>query len=794
MDSHWRFALGHAFDPSKDFNFTTDYFYNSKFGDGDGPASPKFNDHAWRILDLPHDWAVELPFDPAGDVGHGAKRVGRAYPDTSVGWYRRTFFIPASDEGRRITVQFDGAFRDAQVFLNGFFLGHYPSGYDGFSCDLTDLLNYGKNNVLVVRLDATLKEGWFYEGAGIYRHVWLIKTAPLHVARYGAYVTTDVTGISGNTAASATVHAQTTIDNDSRQPVTFDLQQTVVEAQNHPIAQTTLNHLTLLPQDHADFSATLPVDHPDLWSPDSPTLYKLITTISQNGQPIDQYETPFGIRTLRFDKDRGFFLNDQHVLIQGTCCHQDMAGVGVALPDALQSFRIRRLKAMGSNALRTSHNPPTPELLDACDRLGMLVLDENRQTGTSDEAMSGLRNLILRDRNHPSVFLWSMGNEEWPIEGNVFGARVVADQRDLAHRLDPSRLVTTAVSGGWGNGSSNSLDVMGFNYFTHGNVDAYHAAHPDQPCIGTEEGSTLSTRGIYFTDDTEAHLSAYDIHAQSWANTAEKWVNFYATRPFVAGAFVWTGFDYRGEPTPYGWPAISSEFGILDTCGFPKDNFYYYQSCWTTVPMVHLLPHWTWPGKEGQAMDVWCYSNCDEVELTLNGQSLGRKPMPPFGHLEWSVPYARGTLSAVAFRNGAIAASDKVETTSQPTTLALSADRTTIAADGTDVSVITVSALDDHNRPVPIAQNDVTFSLTGPGRIIGVGNGDPSCHEPDVCNDGNWHRSLFNGLAEIIVQSTPTAGNITLTATSNGLDNGTLTIETQSATPVPSVPIPTTEN
>jgi beta-galactosidase len=790
MDSGWRFAFGHAYDPAKDFNFSTGYFFNAKAGSGDGAAAADFDDRAWRVVDLPHDWAVELPFDPAGDAGHGGKMVGRAFPATSIGWYRRTFEIPAADLGRRISAEFDGAFRDAQVYLNGHFLGRYPSGYDGFRCDLTDVLNYGGRNTLAVRLDATLKEGWFYEGAGIYRHVWLVKTAPLHVAAHGTFVTTDVADISGDTAAFAKVTSRVTVSNESPNDAAFELRQTIYDAANHIVAHDMVAKLSLKAGDSQEFSADLLVDHPNLWSPAKPVLYKLVDTLQRDGATVDQYETTFGIRTLRFDSQDGFFLNGRHLLIKGTCNHQDHAGVGVAVPDALQAFRVSRLKEMGCNALRTSHNPPTPELLDACDRLGMLVLDENRQTGTSPQAMDGLENLVVRDRNHPCVFLWSVGNEEWAIEGNATGARVVAAQRDLVHRLDPSRLVTTAISGGWGNGSSNSVDVMGFNYYTHGNVDDYHAHHPDQPCIGTEDGSTVSTRGIYIDNDAASHLSAYDIHAPSWAATAESWVNFYAARPFVAGAFVWTGFDYRGEPTPYSWPAISSQFGILDTCGFPKDNFYYYQSCWTDKPMVHLLPHWNWPGKEGKNINVWCYSNCDEVELFLNGQTLGRKTIKRLGHLEWSVKYAPGVLTAKAYKSGQVAATDIVQTTGGPASIQVTADRTSIGADGRDVSVMTIQAVDAHGRPVPDAMNSISFALTGPGRIIGVGNGDPASHEPDVSvgsTAGQWNRSLFNGLAQVIVQSSETAGSITLTATGDHLTSAALTIESQPTAPTPKI-------
>ncbi len=735
IDQGWRFALGHAYEPSKDFNFTTNYFVKAKAAYGDGPASVDFDDQGWRLLDLPHDWVVELPFDPQSDTGHGAKGVGRAFPASSVGWYRRTLDIPASDLGRRITVEFDGAFRDAQVFLNGHNVGRCPSGYDGFVCDLTDVLNYGGRNVLVVRLDATLKEGWFYEGAGIYRHVWLVKTNPIHIPQNGTFVTADtVSEISADalTAASAAVTARVTVQNDSTNPAVFDIKQTVMDSEGRSVATGSLPGVSVDSGDCSEFAVKLTVQNPRLWSLESPSLYRLITTIEQNGAMVDQMQTSFGIRTLRFDKDQGFFLNGKHVLIKGTCCHQDHAGVGVALPDALQAFRISRLKEMGSNALRTSHNPPTPELLDACDRMGMLVLDENRQTGTSPEAMDGLRKLILRDRNRPCVFLWSLGNEEWAIEGTITGARVVAAQRALAHRLDPSRLVTTAISGGWGKGSSNSVDVMGFNYYTHGSVDDYHATHPDQPCIGTEEASTTSTRGAYAKSDALAQLPAYADEAPTWAATAEKWINFYDARPFVAGAFVWTGFDYRGETTPFGWPAISSQFGILDTCGFPKDNFYYYQSCWSDRPMVHVLPHWNWPGKGGQPIDVRCYSNCEEVELTLNGKSLGRKQMPRHKHLQWSVDYAPGTLTATAYTAGHAAATDSVETSGDTAAVMLKPDRPQITADGRDACLIDLKAVDAKGRFVPTAGNLIHFSITGPGKIIGVGNGDPACHEPDV--------------------------------------------------------------
>ena len=447
-------------------------------------------------------------------------------------------------------------------------------------------------------------------------------------------------------------------------------------------------------------------------------------------------------------------------------------------------FRIEQLKKMGSNAIRTSHNTPTPELLDACDRLGMLVMDENRETGINAQQLDGLKRLILRDRNHPSVIIWSLGNEEWSIEGNEKGTRVTQTMQTFVQRLDPTRRITVAISGGWGNGSSISIDVMGFNYFTHGDgrdtgTDRYHAKFPYKPSVATEDGAAFSTRGIYVEDRGSQHLTAYDRNKVDWNVLAEESLMHYAARPYVAGQFQWTGFDYRGEPTPFSWPAINSQFGILDTCGFPKDTFYYYQAWWSDKPVLHLFPHWNWPGKEGKEIDVWVFSNCEEVDLILNGQSLGRKKMTKNSHLEWKVKYAPGTLLARSYTGGKEILTDKVETTGQPAAILLTPHRATIKADGRDVSVITVQINDAQGRMAPTASNEISFTITGPGHIIGVGNGDPSSHEPDVFPPTalEWKRSLFNGLAQIIVQSTTEPGEIALTAKSQGVSDGLLKLK-----------------
>jgi beta-galactosidase len=747
MDFGWRFAFGHATDPAKDFDAADAYFnYLAKTGAGAGAAAADFDDRAWRKLNLPHDWGVEVPFDNRGSASHGYKAVGKNFPTTSVGWYRKTFAIPASDLGRHITVEFDGVYRDSQVWVNGFYLGREPSGYSGFSYDLTDYLNYGGENVIAVRVDATLEEGWFYEGAGIYRHVWLTKTSPLHVAKWGTCVTTEVK------ENSADVTARVTVNNDAPKAATFAVEQTILDADGAEVARQELPGLSLKAGATGEFSAALTVPSPRLWSVETPYLYKLVTTITAGGAVVDRYETPFGIRTLRWDANEGFFLNGRRVELKGTCDHQDAAGVGVAVPDELNVYRVEQLKKMGSNAIRTSHNAPTPELLDACDRLGMLVMDENRETGANPQELGELERLIVRDRNHPCVIIWSLGNEEWIVESNEKGGRITQTMQTLAQLLDPTRRYTMAISGGWGQGTSIILDVMGFNYFTHGDNDQYHKKFPDKPSVATEDASTFSTRGIYVQDRDHQHLTAYDTNKPDWGITAEESWSHYAARPYVAGLFQWTGFDYRGEETPFGWPAISSQFGILDTCGFPKDNFYYYQAWWSDQPVLHLFPHWNWPGQEGQDIDVWVHSNCEEVELFLNGQSQGRQKMSKNSHLEWKVKYAPGTLLARGYNGGKEVLTDQVETTGAPAGLQLTPNRPAINADGEDVSVITVQVNDAQQRRVPAAANEVAFSIAGPGKIIGVGNGDPSSHEPDQFVETvrslpitNWHQKPVDG-------------------------------------------------
>lgn len=767
FDSEWRFALGHANDVKKDFDHATGGFsYFAKAGFGSGASSPEFDDAAWRRIDLPHDWAVELPFSKDGSGSHGFKAIGRSFPENSVGWYRKTFHIPASDLGKRISLEFDGIFRDSIVWVNGHYLGTEESGYSGFARNITEIVNYGGDNVVAVRVDASLEEGWFYEGAGIYRHVWLTKTAPLHVARDGIFVTTA----TRDDFSSAEVTARATIANDAEISAAFHLEQSILGPDGQTLATGSLPHLTVAAGSSAEFAMALPVRSPELWSIERPTLHRLVTVVRDgSGKAIDRVETTFGIRTIRWDANEGFFLNGKRVVLNGTNNHQDHAGVGVAIPDALWDFRIRKLKELGSNAYRCSHHPPAPELLDACDRLGMLVIDENRLIGTTEYHNDHLQRMILRDRNHPSIILWSIGNEEWRVEGADAGERITAAMQARVKRLDSTRPVTIAISGGWGRGNSLPIEAAGVNYLDNlkkggFTTSTWHEKHPAQLMLGTEECAFTQTRGVYADDPASCHLRAYDWDPSDWGSSAEQGWSHYAQHRFLAGIFVWTGFDYRGEPTPFGWPAISSQFGILDTCGFPKDAAFYFRAWWGDEPVLHIFPHWNWPGKEGQNISVWAHSNCEEVELFLNGRSLGRQTMQKNSHLEWPVSYAPGTLLARGYRDGKAILSTQVETTGAPAKIALEPNRAEIKADGRDVVVFTVSTVDAQGRHVPTADQLVRFQVTG-GTILGVGNGDPSCHEPDKAAQ----RSLFNGYAQVIVQSAREPGAIRLTASADGL-------------------------
>jgi beta-galactosidase len=765
-DAGWRFHLGNEWGIGQNLG---------KAGSGYGPASVEFSDASWRRVDVPHDWAVELPFDRKADGSHGFKAIGEGFPQNSVGWYRRSFDLAKTDAGRRIWLEFDGVFRDATVFVNGWFAARHESGYGSFRCDITDVVNLGGKNVVAVRVDASHSEGWFYEGAGIYRHVWLVKTAPIAIAPDGVFVHSRFK--DNVPVGPAEIHLEVGLGNTRRTTVDTTVLWTILGPDGKPVAKAR-RLASVAPAGSVRVEQTTRLSAPQLWAPETPRLYHLITTVVSAGKIVDRVETEFGIRTVAFDPEKGFLLNGRPYLIKGTCNHQDHAGVGTALPDQLQYFRVAKLKEMGSNAYRTAHNPPTPELLQACDRLGMLVMDENRLLGSDATHLGWLEDFVRRDRNHPSVVVWSLANEEFSVQGTAAGAQVATTMQDMVKRLDPTRPVTyNAPVGNDFSGINSIIEVRGWSYHIgKDTMDAYHDAHPGQPNVGSEQGSTVSTRGIYSNDKQRGYVSAYDDNATSWSNTAKQWWSFFDARPWLSGGFVWTGFDYRGEPTPYDWPCISSHFGVLDTCGFPKDNFWYYQSWWTDLPVLHLLPHWNWPGQKGQEVgqdiDVRALSNCDEVELFLDGRSLGRKAMQRDGELAWKVAYRPGTLSARGYKAGRPVAEAKIQTTGMPAAVSLAADRASIAADGTDLAVVTVAVTDDHDRVSPVAANPIVFKLDGPGRIIGVGNGDPSSHEPDrffasptmhtrAVDDWRW-RTIAD----------PYAPNLPETAAKVDVDNG----------------------
>lgn len=734
MDTGWRFILsadgglgiGPSLDPGNHGAF-------AKAGRVAGPAGSFIDQSAWRTVDLPHDWAVELPFvSEKGDYFHGFKPVGPAYPETSVGWYRRSFFIPNSDDVRRIQIEFDGVYRDSEVFLNGHYLGRNFSGDAPFSFDLSPYLQYGSSNTLAVRVNANETEGWFYEGAGIYRHVWLTKTGPIYVPQWGSHLTSTVTGNVAKPNA-ANILARTTVRNDTDTPSKMTVPVRLLDHAGSVAASGTSAVVTVAPWSEMEIATTIKVVKPHLWSVDDPYLYQVETSVHSSDSVVDRTTIAFGIRTIRFDADKGFFLNGKRVFMKGTCSHRDHAGVGAAVPDRVNVWRIEQLKAMGCNAHRAAHDPPTSEFLDACDRLGMLVMDETRMVGASEEPLSQLERLIRRDRNHPSVVIWCLGNEE-PIQGGDAGIRIMSIMHRLAKRLDPTRLTTVAMNGSWGEGFSSVVDVQGCNYYTRGNYDKFHEEFPKQPAIGTEEESQVTTRGIYEVKENQQYRHADDAKAQpaGWGSTAEAWINYYQKRPFIAGSFVWTGFDYRGEPHPFNaFPSISSSFGIMDTCGFPKDIFYFYQAWWTDKPVLHLMPHWNWPDQVGKSIEVRCDGNAEEVELFVNGVSQGRKPMPRLSHLRWQVTYQPGSILAKGFDGGKQVSETRIETTGVPAGIRLTPDRSTINAEGEDVSLVTVAVIDAKGRVVPTANDTISFTLDGPGRIIGVGNGDSTCLEPD---------------------------------------------------------------
>ena len=780
FDQGWQFAFGDASSPAKDFGCGTEYFnYLTKAASihNEGPYSMKFDASGWAEVDVPHDWVVDLPYAEDASHSHGYKTVGYKYPQTSVGWYRKTFTVPEDDYGKHLWLQFDGIFRDSRVWVNGFYLGGEPSGYAVQTYDISEYLNYGGENIVCVRADASLEEGWFYEGAGIYRHVWLNKASSLHVAPFGTFVRAEFPGDSDN-CDDVFLDIDTEVRNMSAAATgtAYILKHTLMDASGSKAAYCEVEGETISGKDSDNTNVRMKVENPHLWSCEDPYLYTLVTEVTLDGRVMDTYETVTGIRKAEFDKDKGFLLNGKQVKLKGVNVHQDHAGVGSGIPDGLQEWRLMQLKKFGCNAYRSSHNPMTPELLDACDRLGILVIEENRLTGINSMHTELLERMIRRDRNHPSIILWSVGNEEWGLEWNDFGRRIAESMREYCHRFDPSRLMSVASSSG-----PNILvpaDVAGYNYILQNPVDKHREDYPDRCAVGSEETTGCGTRGIYF-DPAEGVSERLAVDAgggrmvalnrkphgpDSLFNCIERGWKFYAERPWLGGLFYWTGFDYRGEPNPMVFPATSSEFGILDYCGFPKDEAYYLKAWWTSEPVLHILPHWNLDGHEGETVSIWVYSNLDEVQLIVNGKKLERKAMPQNGHLEWTAEYQPGWIKAIGYRDGKKVMERRLETSDK----AVDAVWTHEVVGETMVACVEMR--DSKGRFVPTDNSEISFTAPTGWRILGWGNGDPAfqyVERPVVsgksANDNVCTPALdkdadtisvhvFNGLAQVVLQ------------------------------------------
>lgn len=790
-------------------------FYEGwKFYSGDD-ANVKiadYNDGAWRTLNLPHDWSIEGKFDEKNPAGIG----GGALPG-GVGWYRKSFIVPADSKDKKVYIDFDGVYRLSEVWINGHYLGIRPNGYISFRYDLSPYLNFGtKQNVIAVRVDNSQQpNSRWYSGSGIYRNVWLETTGKIAVDHWGTFITTPQVS-----EQSASVQMSLTVYNATTAIVKAEARTNLYDANNKIVGSTSSN-LEVNAETKYQITQTINVSNPVLWSVDHPQLYKAVTQIISNGKTVDEYTTPFGIRYFNFDPDKGFFLNGKHMKINGVCNHHDLGALGAAINTRAIQRQLEILKSMGCNAIRTSHNPPAPELLDLCDQMGFIVMDEafdmwKRPKNKFDYHLywdewhvKDLTDQILRDRNHPCVVAWSVGNEipeqsayEWNPEipkaqqkKDSTGITISRELAAIVRSLDATRPVTTANDH---TDTSNLLlqsgayDLICYNY-RHQQWGSAQERWGKKSFIATESASAFETRGYYempsdsirrwpedwskpFTGGNPQHAcSSYDNCCASWGSTHEESLKEYLKYDFIAGMFLWTGFDYLGEPTPYLWPSRSSYFGVIDLAGFPKDAYYLYQSVWTDKPVLHLLPHWNW--KQGDIIDVWAYySQADEVELFLNGKSLGvRKKTGDELHVAWKVSYAKGTLKAVSRKNGVTVLTDEIKTAGAPAKIVLTADRNRIAADGKDLSFITVTIQDAEGNIVSAAENEVQFKITGEGFIAGVDNGSETSMESFKAD----HRKAYHGLCLAIVQSNGKKGDIQFTASSPGLQSGALVIETK---------------
>ncbi len=774
LDNGWRFHKGDIPFPVINGHGMT---YNScKAGSALGAAADDFDDTDWRLVNLPHDWVVEGVIDSKENISQGYRARG-------FGWYRRNFKLDPSDKGKHIELQFDGIATHCTVWVNGILVHRNFCGYTSSYIDITALARYGEQlNNIAVRVDANELEGWWYEGAGIYRHTWLVKRSPVHIITDGVYAHPVK-----NSAGKWTIPVEITLENSGEKQIQADVEVGLYDkAGNLVVKGSTISSVNALEENVAKLS--LSVENPQLWSVDRPTLYQVKTVVKQNGNLSDQLVTNCGFRTIRFTPDSGFFLNDKPLKIKGVCNHQDHAGVGVAVPNSLWDFRLKILKDMGVNGYRCSHNPPSKELLDACDRIGILVMDENRNFNNSPEYIRQLEWMVRRDRNHPSIILWSVFNEE-PMQGTESGYEMVRRMSAVVKKFDTTRPVTAAMNGGFFSPKnvSSAVDVVGFNYQIWA-YDRFHKEHPEMCLTSSEDVSGVMQRGQYFTDMKKNLLDAYDTQHPGWGTTQRNGWKQIAERPFMAGCFVWTGFDYRGEPTPLQWPTVDSNFGIVDLCGFPKTAFYIHQAQWVeNRPILHMVPHWNWPADSiGKKINVMVLTNADKVKLLLNGKLICEKPVDKYEMLNEMVPYQPGKLEAVGYKGGKEVSRFKVETTGAPVRLELIPDRKTIVNDGCDAVPVTVRALDAKGRPVETVNIPVEFEVSGVGSIIGLGNGDPNSHEMEKGNK----RSLFNGLVQVILQSkTNQAGTLALIAKAEGLKPATLVIRVKDTVQIAAVPV-----
>jgi len=734
---------------------------------------------------VPHDWSIELAFNQKSPAGSGG-----GYADGGIGWYRKTFTLDQTYSGKKILIEFDGVYMNSQVWINGTSLGTRPYGYSSIEYDLTPYVSLGSTgNVIAVRVNNNQPTSRWYSGSGIYRNVWLTVVNPVHVTNSGVFVTTPTVSSS-----SATVSVSTEVQNQSTSSQSVTVTTTISDPGGASVATNTNPASDIGADSTATVSQSLTVPNPQLWSTTSPSRYQVKVEVKVGGATVDTYLTPLGIRTASFSATGGFSLNGQTTKLRGVCMHHDLGALGSAINYRAIERQVEIMKAMGVNAIRTSHNPPAPELLDICDRQGILVMDEafdcwETQKVSNDYhlyfkqwAQTDLQALVRRDRNHPSVIMWSVGNE---IPSPT--TSTATNLKNWVLAVDTTRPVTWA-SVNTSNATNQSVaavfDLQGYNY-SEGRYDQDHSAHSSWKLFGSETSSAVRSRGIYHTPATQKILtssdtqcSSYDNSVVSWGSSAESSYKNDVNRSFIAGQFIWTGFDYIGEPTPYGWPAKSSYFGIVDTAGFPKDIYYFYQSRWTTTPMVHVLPHWNW--STGTTVTVFVYSNCDSVELFLNGVSQGSKTLASGAvHLEWNVAWASGTVRAEGKRGDAVVVSEEVKTAGAAAKVALSADRSIISADGKDLVFVTADIQDADGILVPTAATALSFSVSGPGEIVGVDNGNAI----DTSSYKGTTRNAFSGKALAIVKSTGAAGQIAVTASSSGLTSGSISLSAQAREP-----------